>query len=300
MPSGVFSAAASKAGFFQPPSRQGVKSKRDAVASSDAPSGSQASQLAFAARQGDLKEVKRLLKKKSDPNACDAVGETPLFEAAASGNVSVVATLLLAGADPEHESLIGSVALDLSTSKATTALLRLSCGQEVKHSEREVVLEALEPSLRPPIRSFMQSLTGEDSDEDDLDIDGPPKLVAKTLPEDDEDGDDWAFAAKMVDQARKSRARHKYQRPLPVSEIELRVSHALNDSQLILKLKTNNTFADAKKAIQERLRASGEGEKKIYLVKKERAAYQAYKDTDVIGHVREVRLVGANLPNEGE
>jgi len=299
MPSGVFSAAASKAGFFQPPSRQGVKSKKDIVEPAEKPSESQASQLAFAARQGDLKEVKRLLKKKSDPNACDAVGETPLFEAAASGNVSVVATLLLAGADPEHESFIGSVASDLSTTKAATTLLRLSSGQEVKHSEREAVLEALEPSLRPPIRSFMQSLTGEESEEDDLDIDGPPKLIRKKLP-DDEDGDDWTFAAQMVDQARTARARHKYQRPLPVSEIELRVSHALNDSQLTLKLKTNNTFADAKKAIQDRLKASGEGEKKIYLVRKERAAYQAYKDTDVIGHVREVRLVGANLPPEGE
>eukprot|EP00931_Biecheleriopsis_adriatica_P043003 TRINITY_DN24562_c0_g1_i2.p1 TRINITY_DN24562_c0_g1~~TRINITY_DN24562_c0_g1_i2.p1 ORF type:complete len:305 (+),score=56.27 TRINITY_DN24562_c0_g1_i2:53-967(+) len=291
---GVFSAAATSAGFNPPP-----REERQEKLQTESPE-SQASPLSFAARIGDLKEVRRLLQAKSDPNSTDAVGETPLFEAAAGGDVSVVATLLLAGADPDHQSLIGSVALDLSSSRGSTVLLRLSCGEEVSLDERTIVLQALVPDLRPSIKSFMQSLSGEPDSDDDffgIDIDSPPKLINKSIA--DEDGDDWTFAAHMVDQARKSRAKLRHKRPAAVEQIELKVSHALNECQLSLHLMSNNTWADAKKEILRRLEIQGQKGKKIYLMKKERSAYQAYKDTDQIGHVREVRLIGANLPLEG-
>eukprot|EP00434_Breviolum_minutum_P002707 symbB.v1.2.002383.t1/scaffold110.1/size325157/30 len=285
MPRGVFSNVAESAGYVSEPREKIVKSTQEAPAS-------QASPLAFAARIGDLVEVKRLLDAKSDPNSSDAVGETPVFEAAASGNVSVLATLLLAGADPEHQSLIGS---------ACATLLRLCGGEEVSLDEREAVLRSLTAELRPPIRSFMQSLSGEEDEEEilnilDIDFDKPPKLIRKNL--DDEDGDDWTFAAAMVEQARKSRAKQRYKRPVKVEKIELIVSHALNDKQITLQLMSNSTFADAKAAILQRLREEGKLFRKFYFVKKERSTYQAYKDSDPIGHIREVRLIGADLPME--
>jgi len=294
MPRGVFSNVAESAGYVSEPREKVVKSTQEAPAS-------QASPLAFAARIGDLVEVKRLLDAKSDPNSSDAVGETPVFEAAASGNVSVLATLLLAGADPEHQSLIGSVPSDLCSSEACATLLRLCGGEEVTLDEREAVLRSLTAELRPPIRSFMQSLSGEEDEEEklnrlDIDFDKPPKLIRKNL--DDEDGDDWTFAAAMVEQARKSRAKQRYKRPVKVEKIELIVSHALNDKQITLQLMSNSTFADAKAAILQRLREEGKLFRKFYFVKKERSTYQAYKDSDPIGHIREVRLIGADLPLE--
>lgn len=310
MPRGVFSTAAEAQGVAEPRGPKAVKMTEE-------PPASQASPLAFAARIGDLVEVRRLLDAKSDPNSADAVGETPVFEAAASGNVSVLATLLLAGADPEHQSLIGSVASDLCSSEACATLLRLCGGEEVTSEEREAVLRSLTADLRPPIRSFMQSLSGEEDEEDklnslDIDFDKPPKLIRKSL--DDEDGDDWTFAAAMMEQARKSRSKQRHKRPVKVEQVELTVSHALNDRQITLKLMSNSTFADAKQAILDRLREEGKLFKKFYFVKKERSTYQAYKDsdtlkknetlyslqedTDPIGHIREVRIIGADLPLE--
>eukprot|EP00435_Cladocopium_sp_Y103_P041702 s440_g11.t1 len=274
MPRGVFSTVAESQGVAEPRAPKAVKTTEEPVIAS------QASPLAFAARIGDLVEVRRLLDAKSDPNSADAVGETPVFEAAASGNVSVLATLLLAGADPEHQSLIGSVASDLCSSEACATLLRLCGGEEVTLEEREAVLRALTADLRPSIRSFMQSLSGEEDEEDklnslDIDFDKPPKLIRKSL--DDEDGDDWTFAAAMVEQARKSRAKQRHKRPVKVEQVELTVSHALNDRQITLKLMSNSTFADAKRAILDRLREEGKLFKKFYFVKKERSTYQAYK-----------------------
>ncbi|CAE7183748.1 Ank1 [Symbiodinium necroappetens] len=295
MPRGAFSTAAESSGLTPEPRREKASAKKE-----EAPSASQASPLAFASRIGDLIEVKRLLDAKSDPNSVDAVGETPLFEAAASGDVSVLASLLLAGADPQHQSFIGSLASDLCSSEACATLLRLCSGEEASPAEREEVLQALAPNLRPPIRSFMQSLSGEpDSDDEahlDIDFDAPPALIRKNY--DDEDGDDWTFAAAMVEQARKSRAKQRHKRNVPVEPIELVVCHALNDRQTTLKLMSNSTFADAKDAIYQRLKEEGKYFRKFYFVKKERSTYQAYKDTDQIGHIREVRLVGADLPLE--
>jgi len=295
MPRGAFSTAAESSGLTPEPRREKASAKKE-----EAPSASQASPLAFASRIGDLIEVKRLLDAKSDPNSVDAVGETPLFEAAASGDVSVLASLLLAGADPQHQSFIGSLASDLCSSEACATLLRLCSGEEAAPAEREEVLQALAPNLRPPIRSFMQSLSGEpDSDDEahlDIDFDAPPALIRKNY--DDEDGDDWTFAAAMVEQARKSRAKQRHKRNVPVEPIELVVCHALNDRQTTLKLMSNSTFADAKDAIHKRLKEEGKYFRKFYFVKKERSTYQAYKDTDQIGHIREVRLVGADLPLE--
>ena len=47
--------------------------------------------LMLAVQRGSLPEVMRLLNSGVDVNASDAVGETALFEAAASGNADMVA-----------------------------------------------------------------------------------------------------------------------------------------------------------------------------------------------------------------
>mmetsp|Transcript_50112 Transcript_50112/g.116969 ORF Transcript_50112/g.116969 Transcript_50112/m.116969 type:complete len:304 (-) Transcript_50112:111-1022(-) len=293
MPRGAFSLAAESSGLTPEPRKEKARKPEEQPAFEVSP-------LAFASRIGNLQEVKRLLDAKSDPNSVDAVGETPVFEAAASGDVSVLATLLLAGADPQHESYIGSMACDLASSEASATLLRMCSGEEASHEQRDAVLRALAPQLRPPIRSFMQSLSGEPESDDeanlDIDFDAPPPLIRKNL--DDEDGDDWTFAAAMVEQARKSRAKQRHKRSVPVEPIELIVCHALNDRQTTLKLMSNSTFGDAKEKLLERLREEGKYCRKFYFVKKERSTYQAYKDSDQIGHVREVRLVGADLPME--
>ena len=74
---------------------------------------------------------------------------------------------------------------------------------------------------------------------------------------DDEDGDDWAFAAQMVEQARKSRAKQRYKRPVAAEPIELVVCHVLDEKQITLQLMSNSTFGDAKAEIQKRLKEEG-------------------------------------------
>eukprot|EP00913_Durusdinium_trenchii_P025390 g23835.t2 len=75
----------------------------------------------------------------------------------------------------------------------------------------------------------------------------------------------------MVEQARKSRAKQRYKRPVKVEQIELVVSHALNNKQITLKLMSNSTFANAKEAILERMRE--EGKIQTRLVTSERRGY---------------------------
>lgn len=60
-----------------------------------------------AARHGDLKTVKALLKKGADPNVATRCGLLPLHIAAYWGEVRVVETLLKAGADPSQDNGAG-------------------------------------------------------------------------------------------------------------------------------------------------------------------------------------------------
>jgi uncharacterized protein len=70
-------------------------------------------QLHFAAGDGDLETVKRLLKQGADPNTFDDLGWTPLIHAAKRGHLAVVAFLLAAGAqvDARDEARAGNTAL---------------------------------------------------------------------------------------------------------------------------------------------------------------------------------------------
>ncbi|HEV2547810.1 MAG TPA: ankyrin repeat domain-containing protein [Stellaceae bacterium] len=70
-------------------------------------------QLHFAAGDGDLETVKRLLQQGADLNAFDDLGWTPLIHAAKRGHVDVVRCLLAAGAqvDARDEARAGNTAL---------------------------------------------------------------------------------------------------------------------------------------------------------------------------------------------
>ena len=70
-------------------------------------------QLHFAASDGDLETVKRLLQHGADPNAFDDLGWTPLIHAAKRGHLDVVKCLLAAGAkvDARDEARAGNTAL---------------------------------------------------------------------------------------------------------------------------------------------------------------------------------------------
>lgn len=266
--------------------------RRGVAAAEDA-----ASALAFAARVGDLGEVHRLLGARVDPNARDAVGETPLFEAAASGNVSVVATLVLAGADPDLQSLMGTSAVGAAANESVRALLKVSCGDEVDADAKRAILGELhDDELRQQVKLFMQSLSGENDEEPDLDADdsGEDFHVSGNPELDPEDDDTWDLPALPLKPF--LLAPRKSVPPKPAVEVEMVVNHAIQEGQIKLRLMSDVTFLDVKQAILQRLARAGQPVQNLYLVHKERDAYQAYKDKDPIGDVRHVRMVGACLP----
>jgi ankyrin repeat protein len=83
-------------------------------------------QLHFAAGDGDLEGVKRLLQQGADPNAFDDLGWTPLIHAAKRGHVDLVACLLAAGAevDARDEARAGNTALAEVAAECSLAMAR--------------------------------------------------------------------------------------------------------------------------------------------------------------------------------
>ena len=85
-------------------------------------------ELWWAARNGQLPAVERLLAQVEDPNAVDIDGEGPLHAAARWGHTAVVEVLIANGADPRAKALYGAtplhVAVDQSQAGAARALLR--------------------------------------------------------------------------------------------------------------------------------------------------------------------------------
>ena len=70
-------------------------------------------QLHFAAHDGDVEEVKRLLNVGYQPNVFDELGKTPLHYAAERGHLDVLRTLIASGADvnAHDERVIGNTPL---------------------------------------------------------------------------------------------------------------------------------------------------------------------------------------------
>ena len=69
--------------------------------------------LHFAAQDGDVEEVKRLLKDGYQPNEFDDLGKTPLHYAAERGHLEVLKALIASGADvnAHDERVIGNTPL---------------------------------------------------------------------------------------------------------------------------------------------------------------------------------------------
>ena len=80
--------------------------------------------LWWAAKNGRLDQVDRLLKQGANPNAADVDGETPLHAAARWGQVEVVEALLAHGADPGMTALYGTTPLQVAVVEAQVGAAR--------------------------------------------------------------------------------------------------------------------------------------------------------------------------------
>src|SRR5689334_14287818 len=84
--------------------------------------------LHWAVYQGDVDLVDRLIKAGANVNAMNEYGSAPLAEAATTGNTTIIEKLLKAGADPESPNADGQTALMIvartSNLPAATALLK--------------------------------------------------------------------------------------------------------------------------------------------------------------------------------
>jgi len=100
--------------------------------------------LALAAHRGDVKEVKRHLRRGVEPNEQDERGETPLFAAARGGHAKAAAVLLLGFADPGLTSVAGLQAADVAGAPPVAALLWLAVGAQVDARDQRDAFGALE------------------------------------------------------------------------------------------------------------------------------------------------------------
>eukprot|EP00747_Dinoflagellata_sp_TGD_P051579 gnl/TRDRNA2_/TRDRNA2_147427_c2_seq1.p1 gnl/TRDRNA2_/TRDRNA2_147427_c2~~gnl/TRDRNA2_/TRDRNA2_147427_c2_seq1.p1 ORF type:complete len:570 (+),score=135.08 gnl/TRDRNA2_/TRDRNA2_147427_c2_seq1:10-1719(+) len=113
--------------------------------------------LVPAIQGGNLQEVLRVLKSGADANATDDVGETPLFEAASTGDVDMVAALLLHGADPNHQSAATMIAADVAADVCTKSLLKLFSGKDCSPAVENKALEGLGDSMRQAVKQHLQA-----------------------------------------------------------------------------------------------------------------------------------------------
>jgi len=115
--------------------------------------------LLVAVREGSLTTVKDLLKQRANPNSLDLLGETPLYEATACGNVRIAAVLLLAGADPCHVSPRDSRAVDLAAEKPMRELLQFAAGTKSASDAKQynLVLNELDEAMQAPMVLYLTS-----------------------------------------------------------------------------------------------------------------------------------------------
>lgn len=95
--------------------------------------------LHWAAHNGDMELVNRLLRAGADAKAKNQFGATPMSEAAFLGSVPIIEALLKAGADPDSPSADGETALMLvaRTDNVAAAKLLLDHGAQVDAREKQ-------------------------------------------------------------------------------------------------------------------------------------------------------------------
>ena len=101
--------------------------------------------LHWAAHNGDVEMVGRLLRAGANANARNQFGATPMSEAAFLGNEAIIEKLLKAGADPDSPSADGQTALMLlaRTENVAAAKLLLDHGAHVDAREKQKEQTAL-------------------------------------------------------------------------------------------------------------------------------------------------------------
>merc|ERR1712008_297442 len=108
--------------------------------------------------RGDVETLERPLSSSADPNAFDA-----LAQAADSGDLSVVASLMLAGADPTQPSKAGLCPLDTVHNVKAHALMCAFAPHTSKWAsdlfDLDTALEALPEELRDRFEQAMQNST---------------------------------------------------------------------------------------------------------------------------------------------
>ena len=80
--------------------------------------------LMLAARDGNMEEVKRLLKNGADVNRANKNGGTPIMYATLGGNLNIVKILIELGADPNAAAENGWTALMISAAKGYSAITK--------------------------------------------------------------------------------------------------------------------------------------------------------------------------------
>jgi len=119
--------------------------------------------LSRAVRSGDTVQVVRLCSARADPNACDELGETVLFETATMGNFAMTAALLLAGCNASHRSVDGTAAADLAPQPLLVSTLRAFMGFELDRralSRDPAYREAFGPSAHAALVRHLGRLVG--------------------------------------------------------------------------------------------------------------------------------------------
>mmetsp|Transcript_119901 Transcript_119901/g.334520 ORF Transcript_119901/g.334520 Transcript_119901/m.334520 type:complete len:500 (+) Transcript_119901:51-1550(+) len=110
--------------------------------------------LFMAVQSQNRSEVMQLLAQASDPNITDSSGETPLFEAVATGQTDVAALLLLHSADPNKQSFANMVASEVA-SPVCRILLDLFMGIDVDEAEQNTVFAVLDDAVGGRVREHL-------------------------------------------------------------------------------------------------------------------------------------------------
>lgn len=105
----------------------------------NAPASDGTTALLWAAHNGDVELVDRLIRAGANANARNQFGATPMSEAAFRGNVAILEKLLKGGADPESPGADGQTALMLiaRTDNIAAAKLLLDHGARVDAREKQ-------------------------------------------------------------------------------------------------------------------------------------------------------------------
>jgi len=159
--------------------------------------------------QSQQRRMRPRLEGGADPNRPDDLGETPLFEAAASENPDLVAALLAHKADPNKVSFTDVVAQSLATDAVSKTLFDMFQHQDVAPASFLAAMSALNEPLRAKVTEQLDNAAGR---------------TAAAEAKKDERSPQPQASAKEVSMAMEQPAPSKEPRPDPVSVVVERPS----------------------------------------------------------------------------